>query len=154
MAFQQRRIKPFLHSITSGLFLYLAWHSAYPVLLFLAFIPLLLLEEKWLKESGTRPRLNVLLHSFIAFLIWNVSTTWWIYNSTDWGSIAAWILNALFMAFIFWLYHLLRLRSKQRLAIFALPVFWIGFEYLLVDLVGKYALESDGPCWWHVRRNV
>lgn len=130
MAFQQRRIKPFLHSITSGLFLYLAWHSAYPVLLFLAFIPLLLLEEKWLKESGTRPRLNVLLHSFIAFLIWNVSTTWWIYNSTDWGSIAAWILNALFMAFIFWLYHLLRLRSKQRLAIFALPVFWIGFEYL------------------------
>ena len=130
MAFLQSKLNHFVRAVISGAFLFLGWHSAYPIALFLAFIPLLLSEEQWLKEQGTRPRLNVLFYSFIAFLIWNISTTWWIYNSTDWGSIAAWILNALFMALVFWLYHLFRLRSKHRWSVFALPVFWIGFEYL------------------------
>lgn len=68
--------------------------------------------------------------TYLSMLIWNVSTTWWIMNSTVPGGIAAILANSLLMC-IPWLafYNL-----KKRMGAFAgyagLLVGWLTFEYI------------------------
>jgi apolipoprotein N-acyltransferase len=63
-------------------------------------------------------------------LVWNVLTTWWIYNSTNVGSFIALGLNSLFMAVVWQLFHLTKKRFGIMMGYASLVIYWIGFEYL------------------------
>ncbi len=123
-----KRYLNLLLSLLSGLLLTISWpENGFTPLIFIAFVPLLFVMQR-LDDRG---RKGVFWYAWLAFLLWNVLTTWWIWNSTEWGSIAAFVLNALFMAIVFQLFHV----SKKWLfreggGEYILLFYWITFEFL------------------------
>ncbi len=117
----------FLLSLLSGLLLAASWPvNGFTFLIFVGFVPLLVVQQ----EVGDKKRKGMFWYAFTAFFVWNVLTTWWIWNSTAGGAIAAWVLNSLFMAAVFYLFHLSKIKlfnNKRGNAI--LLFYWITWEY-------------------------
>ena len=117
----------FILSILSGLLLSAAWpENGFTLLIFIAWVPLLIVQQ----ELGDKNRKGMFWYALVTFLIWNVLTTWWIWNSTGAGAVAAWVLNSLFMASVFYVFHLSRVKlfnNKRGVAI--LLFYWISWEY-------------------------
>jgi apolipoprotein N-acyltransferase len=112
-------------SLLSGLLLFAAWPvSPLTFLIFFGFTPLLFIAEDLTKKS------NFFWHCLLALLIWNASTTWWIWNSTDIGSIAAIIANSLLMCLPWWGFFAVKKRSGNLMGYSALISFWMLFEYI------------------------
>lgn len=125
-----RRIIPLL-PLLSGLLLALSWpERGLPLLLFVAFVPLLILEDLKRRDPSVT-RVSVYWMVFPAFLIWNALTTYWIYNSTLFGAVVATLLNTFCQSLMFWLFHFSR-KSMRRggNGYLALIFFWITFEFI------------------------
>ncbi len=125
-----KRLLPFL-PIISGLLLAAAWpERGFPLLLFVAFVPLLLLEELKRRDPSST-RISIYWMVFPAFLIWNGLTTWWIYNSTLFGAVVAVLLGTFSQSLMFWLFSFSRKAMKRGgHGFFALIVFWVTFEFI------------------------
>lgn len=121
-------------SALSGVLLSLSWPTyGFPFIIFFALVPLFLIEDE-AKVSTKKPLLKVFLYTYFALIIWNAITTWWIWNSTDFGAIMAIVLNSLFMSLIWVLFSFSkRYFTNSSNAIFILPVYWVAFEYLHLD---------------------
>jgi len=120
-----------LLSLLSGLLLVLAWpRDGFAGLLFLAFIPFLIIEDHISKNRQDFYRFAVLVYTYPGFFVWNALTTWWIWNSTEIGAVGALIANSFFMAVIFNLYSFTKkhVYGKSH-GYFILPFYWISFEY-------------------------
>lgn len=100
-----------------------------PLLMFVGFVPLLLLESEINNSEGNGKGRRVFLHSYNAFLLWNILSTWWVANTALAAGIVAMALNSLFMALVFTAFHHTR-RRMPRIAGAAFMVFWMAFEYL------------------------
>ena len=106
----------------SGLLIAAAWPvRGLAPLAFVAFVPLLYLQEKgysfWI--------------SSITFLIWNALTTWWVWKTTAVGTISMIVLNTLFMTCVFWAYHFVKSRLyDNKKGYYLLIIFVLAFEYL------------------------
>lgn len=112
-----------------------AWPTwGFAPLAFIGLIPLLLIED-CIAQGGNG---KLFWLSFLAFIVWNVVTTWWIWNSTP-AAIAAWILNALFMAIVFNVFHLTKKKvcNKPWGNFFLIP-YWMAFEMLTYWWVAKW----------------
>ena len=120
--------------LTGGL-LTAAWPTwGIAPLAFIGFFPLLLLEDRVAK--GERGKLFWL--SFLAFLVWNVATTWWVWNATP-AAIAAWVLNALFMATVFIVFHFTKKKvCNNPMGNFFLIPYWMAFEMLTYLWAAKW----------------
>jgi apolipoprotein N-acyltransferase len=116
-----------LLSVLSGLLMALSWpENGITLLMFVAWVPLLIVQQ----ELGDSRRKGVFLYAFLTFFIWNILTTWWIWNSTGAGAVGAWVLNSLFMASVFYVFHLSKVKlfnNKRGTAI--LLFYWITWEY-------------------------
>ena len=112
-------------SLLSGLLLFGAWPtSPLCLLIFVALVPLLIIAEK------TSRRLAFFGYCFIALLIFNAATTWWIWNSTDIGSVAAIVANSLLMCLPWWGFHILLKKHGRTTGYISLGWFWMLFEYV------------------------
>lgn len=119
-----KNFHPALLSCLSGLLLFAAWPvSSFTPLTFIAWIPLLLLAE----TNMTRNRFFA--SCLFAMLIWNGATTWWIWNSTDIGTVAAILINSLLMC-LPWLAYTYFKKKGRRFGYASLLLCWMGFEYL------------------------
>lgn len=98
--------------------------------LFVGFVPLLFIEEELHRRGGPRRRLHLLLYSYFYFLAWNLLTTYWVWNASPGGSIAAFLANSLLMTLPVMLYHLVRQTSFGRYNLYAFTAFWISLEYV------------------------
>lgn len=114
-------------SILTGGLLTAAWPTwGIAPLAFIGLVPLLLLENRI--AQGERGKMFWL--SFLAFFVWNTATTWWVWNATP-AAVLAWILNAIFMATVFWLFHLTKKKvCNKTWGNFILIPYWLAFEYL------------------------
>ncbi|GAB4278573.1 MAG: apolipoprotein N-acyltransferase [Marinilabiliales bacterium] len=121
----------YIFSIFTGVLLSFGWSQWHlgPVLLF-AFIPLLFVERFFYENRKNYRSVQVFLYAYIAFFIWNLINTWWIYYASLFGAVAAVVLNSLFMAVVWWLFHGVHRILGHRMGYFSLIVFWIAFEYL------------------------
>ena len=122
-------------AIISGGLLTAAWPTwGIAPLAFIGFVPLLLLENR--AAQGERMRLFWL--SYLAFLIWNVATTWWVWNATP-AATLAWILNALFMTIVFQVFHLTKKKvCNKPMGNFILIPYWMAFELLTYLWAAKW----------------
>ncbi len=120
--------------LTGGL-LAAAWPTwGIAPLVFIGFVPLLLVEDRI--AQGEKGKLFWI--SFLAFLVWNVATTWWVWNATP-AATAAWILNALFMATVFNVFHLTKKKvCNQPWGNFFLVPYWMAFEMLTYLWAAKW----------------
>lgn len=127
-----RKYQLFILSMAFGLLMAAAWpERGFSFLAFIAWVPLLWLQEHIYRNPQFFSRSAVVLYSFPGFLIWNVLTTWWVFNSTVWGSVVAFLLNAFFMSLVFGLFHFVRRNVFFKgFGYFSLVVLWVTFEYL------------------------
>ena len=92
----------------------------------IAFIPLLLAESFF---KGKMAWVNF----YLPFLIWNLATTYWIYNATVAGAAAAVIANALQMSLIFMLFRWFKKRTNEKLGYMFLIIAWLAWEHFYFD---------------------
>lgn len=112
-------------SILSGLMLTLGWPDwSFTIALFFAWVPLL-----WVIEQHA-PAFKLLRFPAISLLVWNIGTTWWLWNSTGFGAVAAIIINTCLMCLPWWGYITLRKRMNQLQALLGLIAFWLCFEWI------------------------
>jgi apolipoprotein N-acyltransferase len=112
-------------SILSGILLWASWPaSSFTFLIFFAWVPLLMVADNATK------RISFFLYSFVALLIWNTLTTWWIWNSTDVGTIAAILTNSLLMCIPCWGYHVFKNRFSKPIGYISFITSWMLFEYV------------------------
>ncbi len=100
-----------------------------PWMLFIAFVPLLMVEHELTKSNEKGSWKLVLKYSYNTFVIWNILATYWVTNSAlVAGMVAIW-LNAFFMAVPFVAFHLVR-KYLPRFPYLPFVVFWLSFEFL------------------------
>ena len=121
-----------LLSVVSGLLLSFGWPAnGFAPLLFLGFVPLLIIENHFWEKRNENSGFSIFWYIFLGFAIWNTLTTYWIYNSTLEGAIAAVFLNSLFMTMAFTLFHITRRTLKPGIhSYLALIAYWLTFEYV------------------------
>jgi apolipoprotein N-acyltransferase len=137
--------------ILSGLLLYIAWPaSSLMPLIFIAWIPLLMVADRNMTAS------RFFGSTFLTTLIWNTGTTWWMWNSTDVGTIAAIMFNSMLMTFPWWGYFHLKKKGK-RIGYISLISFWMCFEYIhhnwqlswpWLSLGNVFAMYPDSIQWY------
>ncbi|TAF52468.1 MAG: apolipoprotein N-acyltransferase [Sphingobacteriia bacterium] len=117
--------KALLAGLLAGLLLVFAWPAdGFTPLVGLAFVPLF-----WLVDQGFGPRVKY-FSLFLALLVWNVGTTWWMWHSTAVGAVAAILANSLLMLLPWvgraWLVK----RTPAALHFWGFVFLWMGFEWL------------------------
>ncbi len=115
-----------LLSLTSGLLLGLPWSlSSSFFLIFIAWVPLLLLEE----EIRDHPNRYILFnYAFVSFLLWNILGTWWVLQAQWLGAILIMLANSLIQALVFW--SISRVRTSLNIPLlFPFLIIWMGYEY-------------------------
>jgi apolipoprotein N-acyltransferase len=129
-------------ALISSILLWAAWPmSPLTPLIFIAFVPLL-----WIESTGISKR-KFLGLTYITMFIWNVATTWWIWNASVPGALSAFIANSFLMC-IPWLgYSIFKRNYGERIGYGSLIIFWLCFEYL--------HLQDWGLSWpWLTLGNV
>lgn len=124
------RYQRYLLSLLSGLLMVLSfpYTGSLTPLIFVSFVPLLLVENTIARNNYRSGK--VFIHAYITFLVYNIGTTWWIWNASSGGALMAFILNALLMAIAFYLFHIIKKKLGKKVSYLVLPIVWIGFEYL------------------------
>jgi len=118
--------------ILSGLMLSSGWIEGVPgIILFVSFVPLLMVEERI--TACHRNHSLVFLYASLAFLTWNILTTWWIWNATPIGCVVAVLINTFLMSASFWLFHLTKRKAGNRTGYAVFILYWLGYEYLSLN---------------------
>ncbi|MDO1446666.1 apolipoprotein N-acyltransferase [Rhodocytophaga aerolata] len=118
-------------SVLSGVLLSTGW-MAKPMAFFLlfAFVPLLRLESHLVKKNVPKPGRTFFLYAYITLLVWNILTTWWVYNSTAIGGIFAMLANAFLQTIPLILFRFTKARSNEKFGYISLVFYWIVFEFI------------------------
>jgi apolipoprotein N-acyltransferase len=98
------------------------------VLSFFAFIPLLWVEHS-VFESKDKSR-KVFIYAYLAFIVFNIGTTWWIWNASVGGAIMAFTMNSLVMTVFFQLFHITKKITGKKIGMISFVLYWIAFEYI------------------------
>lgn len=153
-------LRRFLLVLVSAALLTLAWPPrVLAPLTLIAFIPLLwvIREIDYDKDFKGKKGRAIFWWSFLAFLIWNVACSWWIYYAAAVGAIASSLFNALVMALMMVLYYKGRKAIGPQRALISLPVYWIAFEYFIqrwdlswpwMNLGNAFAGAPDAVQWY------
>ena len=118
-----------VYSLATGFLLACSWPvNGFTPLIFISLIPILYVEDLISKDSLGKKNLRLFFYSYIAFLAWNISTTWWIVNSTLPGAIFANLVNSSFYSIILLLYSRVKRKIDFKAGALFFITFWIAFE--------------------------
>jgi apolipoprotein N-acyltransferase len=113
-------------ALTGGMLLGLPWSaSSLFFVVFIAWVPLLLLEEEVRHDANSYAIFN---YAFVSFLLWNIIGTWWVMRAQWAGAILIMIANSLLQALVFWLASRIRTILKIPL-LFPFLLIWMGYEH-------------------------
>lgn len=99
------------------------------LLLLIAFVPLLMVEA----DLGAKGKKCAWQWAFLTFVVWNLTTTYWIMNATFWGMVGAVVATAALMTFVFWLFTVVKRHSTAALGYVAFVAFWIMWEHFFLN---------------------
>ncbi len=138
----------FLLSILSGILLSLPWYQNFSGLIAtVGFIPLLLIEDHLYQLKDKNHYFDINKFSFVAFLIWNIISTYWIKNSDLTAAIVVIFLNTFFMSLTFMLFHITKRTFGNKIGSFSLIVYWISFEYIFLHAHLTWPWLNLGNCF-------
>ncbi|MCU0415744.1 MAG: apolipoprotein N-acyltransferase [Cytophagaceae bacterium] len=132
--------------ISAASLIYLSWppiHASF--LSVLAFVPILMLIDKCVNQQYSTAKIVLYIYSVLA--LWNVSTTWWIYNATAAGAVFALLVNALLMLIPFVFFILLYKKGSIVLSYVAWVSFYITFEYWHLNWELSWPWLTLGNCF-------
>ncbi len=119
-----------IYTLTAVLLFSLPWFGCGGWSLFVAFVPLLMLQKRCLKLRAEGQRGRFIPWSAATFFLWQLLTTFWIYNATFGGMLAAVAINTGLMTAIFSLYHKMHLKTPKALSNTMFVALWLMFEYI------------------------
>lgn len=126
-------------ALLSALFLsipFFSWGTG--LFLFVAFIPLLFIEDDMAKRrlerlnKGEKAKASITWYALLTFGVFVSLTTYWVYFATWIGIVASIIVNGGYMALTFLVFHRTRRKLGDRLGYASLAVFWLTFEFLYI----------------------
>ncbi len=137
-------------STLSGILLGLGFPGLlpFPLLLFVGWVPLLLLLKE-LEATGASWR-RVFRYSYHTFVVWNILATYWVANTAMIAGLLAILINSAFMSTVV----VLAMKSRKRMPRFGfliLAVYWIAFEYLHInwELTWPWLTLGNGFAQWY-----
>jgi len=98
------------------------------LLMCFALVPLLFVEY-YISTKKIKSK-KLFVYSYITFFLFNIGTTWWIWNASAGGAILAFVLNSLIMALVFQLFHITKKKLGNDIGYVSLVIFWVSFEYI------------------------
>ena len=139
--------KNLILSILSGLLLGFSWPTkGQSLLIFFSLVPLLILIRRINSSDKKYKNTITFFVSYLSFFLWNLITTWWIYNSTEFGASFAILVNSSFYSLIMVIYRIsINIIPKTTCQILLLSM-WISFE--------KFHLNWDFSWPWLNLGNV
>lgn len=118
-------------TLLGGLLLWLGWPvKPLPFLLFIALVPLLVIEDHLSRDPGTKVGRKFFLHTYLIFLVWNLGTTWWVVYATAAGAIFMLLANAFLMSIPLVMFRLTKKAAGASWGYFSLVLYWMSFEYI------------------------
>lgn len=129
-------------ALSSGCMAWIAWPgSPYNFLIFFAWIPLIMVAEDVKKQR------HFLGLCYLTMLTWNLGTTWWIWNATAPGAVAAWLANSLLQCLPWLAFRYFRKKLSRFAGYILLIAAWMSFEW--------FHLQDWGLSWpWLTLGNV
>lgn len=136
-----KKKQTYLLALASAFIMWLAWPPipfTAPLLL-VGLVPLMVALNAIYNDEQPKKSKRIFLTAGLAFLLWNTSCIYWVYNSISaynnpvvslLVSLIPYGLGALLMTFAFWLYFRLKGLTTKWLAYLGLICFYIGMEYL------------------------
>ena len=117
--------------ILTGLLLGISWYKPFTFLIFVAWIPLFIANEKlYLKNNTLKQRFFLYAKYLLCFFIWNIVVYWWLWISVDLLSIAAALANSLLMLIPIIAFYSTRKYFQKSFQFFLFVIYWISFEYI------------------------
>ena len=102
MNVQDKPIHKITLALASALLLWAAWPaSGMAPILFLALLPLLLMEDIVYRQKKNQVKSKLFIYSYLSFAAFNFLTTWWIWYASPFGMFGAVLANALLMTAVF-----------------------------------------------------
>ncbi|MEM7575786.1 MAG: apolipoprotein N-acyltransferase [Bacteroidota bacterium] len=98
----------------------------YPILLFVAWVPLLLLQQRLVARGVSGRRVFGL--GYATFFLFNVLSTYWVTNTALAAGLFALIVNSFIMCLPWWLFNRVS-RWAPRVSYLAFFTPWLAFEY-------------------------
>ena len=125
-------MRKFKLAILSGLLLAFSWPEiGFLPLIIIGFVPLFLLENEICESKLKRKGRIIFAYAFLSFFIFNITTTYWIWHATIGGAFFAFVVNALLMTSVFWLFHKAKLILGSRLGYTSLIVLTNSLKFNL-----------------------
>jgi len=124
------KIARFLLVLSSALLLSVAWYLNLSVIIFFAFVPLLVVEAQISADNKSTKSLRLFGFSYLCFLVWNILVTWWIVYASFGGACMAFIFNALLMSLVFVFYAKLKHVIQKPWSVWLLIPLWVAWEHI------------------------
>ncbi|MDQ3535640.1 MAG: apolipoprotein N-acyltransferase [Bacteroidota bacterium] len=141
-------------TLFSGLLFFMGWPvNPFPFLLFFAFIPILAIEHYLAVEKPKKAGKKFFICVYLAFLIWNLGSTWWVYFSTAIGAVFMLLANSFLMTLPMLLFRFTKAKAGIRWGYFSFVLYWLAFEYIHItwDLSWPWLTLGNGlsifPQW-------
>jgi len=147
-----QKVPNYILAIISGLLFSAGWFAPLTILLFFAWVPLFIIEDRISNsDSIKRKKLKITWLSYFAFFIWNICVTWWIYYASFGGAAMAIVCNPIFMCVVFMIWYNLKRRINKPWAIWLLIPIWLGYEYghTLWDLTWSWLILGNAFAFNH-----
>lgn len=143
-----------LLAVLSAILLSISWPTyGFPFFIFIAFVPLLMLEKEISDAQMKRKGLKFFGLSFLTFIFWNIATTGWLYNAQNpdgspalMAVIFPVVVNSLLMSTTFQFYYWFKKKKNLGLSLAFFIAVWMSFE--------KFHLEWEFSWPWLNLGNV
>lgn len=120
-----------LYALLSACLLSLSWFYGLTAFIFIAFTPLLLLENYFSVNTDIRRKKTKFIGlTYLSFLFWNIGVTWWVWNASAGGALMAILANALLMTIVFVTFSNIKNKINKTWAIWLLIPVWIAWEHI------------------------
>jgi apolipoprotein N-acyltransferase len=122
-------------SITGGILSGLAWTGwCSGLILLLSFVPFFLIENH-LFDNRKKYSINAFfIYLLPGFVIFSIIAIGWMRVASITGAIAVIMGLSFLMSFALWLSHVARIRSGNTVGIISLFSFWLGYEFLSLNV--------------------
>jgi apolipoprotein N-acyltransferase len=122
-------------SVTGGVLSGLAWTTwCSGLILLIAFVPFLIIEYYLYKYSDVFRSNACFIFTLPGFVIFSIIALGWMRIASITGAICVIMGLSFLMAFTIWLAHMVRLKAGNLAGLVSLIAFWLGFEYLSLNV--------------------
>ena len=116
--------------LLSGLLLGVSWFSPFTLLIFVGLVPLFVAVSNIHNSDSRKKGLKIWGLTYIGFFVWNIVSTWWVYNASLEGAILAIVCNALLHSWMFMIWYRIEKRIFGTLKFWLVIPVWLAYEYL------------------------